>query len=240
MGRPTGRARNRNGLKSGSVSSSGLPGAPDRDRVTSHDAPSAPESRAAPGTAGVTDAGGRSLTVGSSAATAKQAKWEWTNEERALLNEWAARVSAAQHAHYYLMTRLRRKNLWLGVPVVVLTTAVGTSIFATLQKGDVSTALRVVAGVVSLAAAILASIQGFLKVAERAERNGVAADWFSSVRRDIELIQATPEAHRGPPATVLGGLKKEINKIVQNYPEIGEKVWHRFATQYGAKDPIGG
>jgi hypothetical protein len=206
----------------------------------SDNAPSAPGSRAALRTTDVADAGGQQLTVQSSGAGAKQGNVEWTKEERALLNEWAARISAAQHAHYYLMTRLRRKNLWLGVPVVVLTTAVGTSIFATLQAGHVSIALRVVAGVVSLGAAILASIQGFLKFAERAERNGAAADWFSAVRREIELIQATPEALRGPPEVVLAGLKKEINKVVQNYPEIGEKVWHRFATQYGAKDPIGG
>jgi hypothetical protein len=77
-------------------------------------------------------------------------------------------------------------------------------------------------------------------LAERAERNGAAADWFSSVRRNIEVIQATPEMQRGRPEEVLALLRKEINKIVQNYPEVGEKVWHRFATKYGTSEPIEG
>jgi hypothetical protein len=208
--------------------------------VTSGTDISGDEPRGEPQTTALADAGKHPVARKGSGAAPKEGSRRWTNDERALLTDWLARASAAQHAHYYLMTRLRRKNLWLGLPVVVLTTAVGTSIFATVQKGDVPTALRIVVGLISLVAAVLASIQGFLKLAERAERNGAAADWFSSVRRDIEVIQATPETQRGRPEDVLALLRKEINKAVQNYPEVGEKVWHRFATKYGTSEPIEG
>src|SRR5262249_16596546 len=49
----------------------------------------------------------------------------WTKSERQLLTEWTARITAAQHAHYYLMTLLRRRNLMLGIPVIVLTATLG-------------------------------------------------------------------------------------------------------------------
>src|SRR5438309_1364875 len=58
----------------------------------------------------------------------------WSGSERELLDDWAARVAAAQHAHYSLMTQLRRRNLALGIPVVVLSAAVGTTIFSTISN----------------------------------------------------------------------------------------------------------
>src|SRR5215813_1183179 len=60
----------------------------------------------------------------------------WTKSERQLLEEWTARVTAAQHAHYYLMTQLRRRNLMLGIPVIVLTAAVGTALFSSLASDE--------------------------------------------------------------------------------------------------------
>ena len=164
---------------------------------------------------------------------------QWLPGERDLLEEWAVRVTAAQHAHYYLMTRLRRRTLWMGIPVVVLTALVGTSLFATLSSSTnrVPAALRVTIGAVSVLASVLAALQTFLKFSERAEKHGLVADWFSAVRRDIDQMRATPEQDRGDPHEVLNDVRKEINKIVQNAPEIGEKVWHQFAVKYGAKEP---
>jgi len=164
---------------------------------------------------------------------------EWTDSERELLNDWAARVAAAQHAHYSLMTQLRRRNLALGIPVVVLSAAVGTTLFATVSDSSdkVSLGLRVFAGAISALAGVLAAIQTFLKFSERAEKHGVAADWLAAMRRDIDLVRATPEVQRGEPVKVLGDLRKEINKIAQTAPGIGERVWHRFAAEYSVKEP---
>jgi hypothetical protein len=66
-----------------------------------------------------------------------------------------------------------RLNYLLGVPVVVLTTFVGTSVFATLQE-DVNTSLRILVGAVSVFAAVLASLQTFLRYPERAEKHRIA------------------------------------------------------------------
>jgi hypothetical protein len=154
------------------------------------------------------------------------------------LKDWLARITAAQHAHYYLMSRYRRLNLWLGGAVVVLTTVVGTRLFATIGGGNrVALGLRAFVASVSVLAAVLAAIQTFLKFAERAEKHGVAADWFAAVRRDIELVAAIPEVERGWPDDVLGAIRKEVNRVAQIAPEVGERVWHRFAAQYGAREP---
>ena len=163
----------------------------------------------------------------------------WSKSERQLLTEWTARITAAQHAHYYLMTQLRRRNLMLGIPVIVLTAAVGTALFSSIAKGDTAAPAwaKITVGAVSAVAGVLAAIQTFMKFSERAEKHAVAADWLAAIRRDLEVVSATPEAARGDPTVVLAKLRKEINRIAQSAPAIGEQVWHRFAMEYGVKEP---
>ena len=58
----------------------------------------------------------------------------WTAEETQLALDWGKRAVAAQHAHYYLAAGLKRRNLALGIPVVIFTTVVGTSLFASMAS----------------------------------------------------------------------------------------------------------
>ena len=170
----------------------------------------------------------------------------WTPEETQLAQDWGKRAVAAQHAHYYLAAGLKRRNLALGIPVVIFTTVVGTSLFASMAtSSDSSTGsgsglpgwARFLIGSISILAAVLAAIQTFLRFAERAERHAQAADWYSSIREEIEELLALPEHKRGDPKKVLDGLRKELNKAGQIYPEIGEKTWHRVAHLYGVEQP---
>jgi len=170
----------------------------------------------------------------------------WTAEETQLAQDWGKRAVAAQHAHYYLAAGLKKRNLALGIPVVIFTTVVGTSLFASMAStsSDASSGssgipgwARFAIGSISILAAVLAAIQTFLRFAERAERHAQAADWYSSIRREIEELLALPEHKRGDPKKVLDGLRKELNKAGQIYPEIGEKTWHRVAHLYGVEQP---
>jgi hypothetical protein len=163
----------------------------------------------------------------------------WTPEELELLRSWGRRASAAQHAHYVLSARLGRQNLLLGIPVIIFATIVGTSLFATLSqtKSSIPVGLRIGVATISLVAAILSAIQTFLRFAERSERHAQAADWYSAIHREIEEIQALPDDKRDDPHEVLDRLRKELNKLGQTYPAIGEKTWHQVAPLYGVTEP---
>jgi hypothetical protein len=164
----------------------------------------------------------------------------WTTRETHLAREWGKRAAAAQHAHYYLATNLRRRNLALGIPVVILSAIVGTSLFASLAASTESfpLGLRLAVGTVSLIAAVLAAIQTFLRFAERSERHAQAADWCSAIRREIDELLALQADKRGESKRTLDGLRKEFNKAGQTYPEIGETTWARFAPTFGVDEPV--
>src|SRR5688500_6923373 len=91
----------------------------------------------------------------------------WTAETEALLGDWADRSAAAKRAHYRLVDRYRAQHHRLGIPVVMLSSLVGTSLFATLSEPEISQTLRLLSGLVSIVAAVLAGFQTFLRFSER-------------------------------------------------------------------------
>lgn len=59
-----------------------------------------------------------------------------------LLREWPLRVYRMQMAHYDAAIHFERLHLLLGIPVIVLSTVVGTAIFASLQTLNSLSILR--------------------------------------------------------------------------------------------------
>ena len=161
----------------------------------------------------------------------------WDSHLEGLLSDWQSRAWAAQIAHYRVASRLRQYNVWLGLPVVIFTTAVGTSLFATLSEKQLAMWLRITVGAISLMAAILAGIQTFLSFAKRADQHAVAADWYASIRRKIEQQANTPRKGRSDPRKFLDEVRKDMNTVGSQFPEIGESMWSQVAEEVGLHYP---
>lgn len=112
---------------------------------------------------------------------------EHTDRSDGLFREWRTRVHRMQIAHYDAATRLERLNLIFGVPVVVLSTTVGTTIFAGLQQST-SWALQLATGLCSVIAAVLASLQTFLRFGERASQHRLAGARYSTLKTELETV----------------------------------------------------
>jgi hypothetical protein len=167
-----------------------------------------------------------------------RAKVPWTKSVLELLRDWHDRAAISQEAHYVIATRLTKYNIWFGVPVVALATFVGTSVFATLQK-DVRTSLRIIVGSVSVLAAVLASLQTFLRFQERAEKHRAAAELWAAIRREIDQMLALhPDylAERSDPKAYLDGLRERMDRVSGQSPEIGERDLADARLKLGLQD----
>jgi hypothetical protein len=158
----------------------------------------------------------------------------WTSEVEHLLEDWRNRVYAAQAAHYASADRFRLLNYLVGVPATIFSSVVGTALFTGLEKGSPKT---LVIGSVSIAAAVLAALQTFLRFAERASQHATAGDWYSAVRRDIEQLLHLGATDRGLPKECLDEVRKEMNRVGQNSPELSGSEWKRQAKRFRVKEP---
>jgi hypothetical protein len=166
---------------------------------------------------------------------------EWTGELEDLLLVWEKRVWAASMAHYRRATRLRRGHVMLGVPVVVVTALVGTTLFATISSNleQFSRSWRLVVGGVSVSAAVLSAIQTFFNFGQRADWHVLAADWYMALRRRIEELRALPPEARGDAKQVLDELRKQINQVSSEYPELRDREWARTTKEIGLEPAPG-
>jgi hypothetical protein len=107
-----------------------------------------------------------------------------------VLDDWYKRVAITQRAHYLSADYFGTRKYWLGIPAVVLSTLVGTSVFATIQKRP-EVWLQIAVGLGSVAAALLASLQTFLGYSERAEKYRIAGAKYGSLGRELEQLRAS-------------------------------------------------
>jgi hypothetical protein len=142
----------------------------------------------------------------------------WDGRTKRLLEDWHERVTTAQFGHQMQAEGTRTKSIVLGLPVVVLTTLVGTSAFATLNDAT-STEAKVFVGCFSILAAVLASMQTFLGYSQVAERHRIAASRYANARRAIEIALARHDA------SAVDGIRSEMDKVGGASPQIGRKVW---------------
>jgi hypothetical protein len=167
----------------------------------------------------------RTLGVPEMSDTAVDPVSPWSKAVLERLRDWERRAAAAAEVHFQTAEQLSRWNVFLGIPVVVLSAIVGTGVFATLQD-DVDPSIRIAAGSVSVIAAVLASVQTFLRFGERSERHRVAAERWSSIRREIEKMRALP-ADVGDPKQLLDDIKARMDEAADKSPAMPDRRWKR-------------
>lgn len=157
-------------------------------------------------------------TPADSSRPTAEAPAPWTPRAKELLKEWQLRATAAQLGHQTRSQRSRTLTLLLGIPVVALTTIVGTSVFAALSETPSRTA-KILAGTVTILAAVLAAVQTFLAYAQVTENHRVAATRYATARRHIELALAREDAN------AIDRIRSEMDKAGAGSSPIGDKLW---------------
>lgn len=153
-------------------------------------------------------------------------------EANKLLEEWLYRIRRTQQAHYEAATHFVRLNYWLGIPAIVLSAIVGTSVFATLQR-ETDTRIKIAVGIASITAAILMALQTFLHYSERAEKHRLVGVRYGALRREIEKRLAFPPARRDLEA-YLESVRIQWDKCNEDCPTVPKSIWHSTKAEIKA------
>lgn len=135
-----------------------------------------------------------------------------------LMLDWFRRSRESQHLHYACSNYFAKLHYWLGIPAVALSAIVGTAVFVSLER-DLDGAWKIAVGTVSIAAAVLASLQTFLGLSERAESHRAIAAQYAAVRRDLELLKTFYEDVPSP-SEQMATIKATMDELAQKSPEV--------------------
>lgn len=143
-----------------------------------------------------------------------------------LLQRWLKRARESQFAHYEAANHLKKLNYWYGIPVVVITSIVGTSVFSSINSTEVfDNTTSIALGAISVVAAVLSSLQTFLNFSERAEKHRITAARYGIARRALEsiLVRATDDVTQDDIAKI----QKEIDSLAADAPNISTRVFEK-------------
>lgn len=157
-----------------------------------------------------------------------------------LLRTWLTGLRIRHSAHYQSAVRCERGARMMGIPAAILSTAVGTSIFAGMLD-DVT--WKIMSGLLSFTAAVLASIQTVLKLPELAAQHKGAAQKYGRLRRRVEVLLAAEHPDEKVTAKALGDIQDEWDTIDEQSPNIPQKVYDKADKEIRrhapGKDPAG-
>lgn len=150
-----------------------------------------------------------------------------TDRQEKQLKQWHRSLLALNRGHFKAAAMCERRNIRLGVPATFLATVTGTTIFATLTNSPQSWA-RILVGLLSFAVAILASLQTFLRYAERAQQHKEAGQKFGILRRRIEATFAGHSSTDGVlPQEFFTNIATQWDQSAKESPPLPQKIHDR-------------
>lgn len=140
-----------------------------------------------------------------------------------LLEGWLKGIRLFHIAHSKAATHNARMHRALGVPVVIVTTTVGTTVFASMGKSP-HIALVVFTSAFSLIASVLSGLQTFLNYSRQSERHKLAATKYGMLRRELEEMLCNARKDHVLPQTFLKNFRTRWDQVDQESPEISERI----------------
>lgn len=156
-----------------------------------------------------------------------------------LLKHWRFRVHRVQLAHYEAGRVYGRYHILLGLPAIVLSTIVGTAVFATAGSlADEKNVIwiSIVLGLLSVISAVLVSLQTFLKYSDLAEKHRLAGARSANLKHRIEILATIPPENISDVKIFLTSIENEWSKFREDSPNIPSSMWKRIERSLTYED----
>ncbi len=157
------------------------------------------------------------------------------SEAKVRLEKWRWAIKVAHNSHIRAAVYYNKRGRMLGVPVVIFTTIVGTAVFTSIAtSGTSSVALQVIAGTLSIIAAVLSSLNTFLNYGELAERHRSASVKYGNIRREIEQIECFMDT-KTDLETIMKDIRTRWDAVDLETPEVPQDIHDKVVSELHEK-----
>ncbi len=139
-----------------------------------------------------------------------------------------------QLAHYSAARIYNKLHLWLGIPAVILSVVVSTSIFSSLSTSAESGNTKwliIIIGLLSVTSGVLAGLQTFLKYSELSEKHRIAGARYAHLKHKIELLATFSIEDEGELRDKLEQIETQWGKYREDSPNISTNQWSKIEKE---------
>jgi len=163
-------------------------------------------------------------------------KETWTYHHEKIFIEWADKAMCYRWLHNSAHIDYKCYNTWFTIPVICISTITGTANFAQERfQDDMRSLVQIAIGSFNIIAAILTTVQQFLKVSELNEAHRVSSLLWGKFYRDIKVEMAKSPNERKPPSVLLKHCKNEYDRLMEVSPIIPQFTINNFKETFSGK-----
>ncbi len=160
----------------------------------------------------------------------------WTYHHEKIFIEWADKAMCYRWLHNSAHIDYKCYNTWFTIPVICISTVTGTANFAQERfQDDMKSLVQIAIGSFNIIAAILTTVQQFLKISELNEAHRVSSLLWGKFYRDIKVEMAKSPSERNPPSVLLKHCKNEYDRLMEVSPIIPQFTITNFKETFSGK-----
>jgi len=141
-----------------------------------------------------------------------------------IFKQWYIGIRIPHVSHKLASTHYEKINKALGILVVITTTLVGTTLFATLESSQ-NTSVQITIGLLSITSAILSALQTFLNFSELAGKHKIAATKYGELRREFDIMIISSSKKEQDFEEFLKNFRLKWNQIDLESPTIPKNIY---------------
>jgi len=151
-------------------------------------------------------------------------------EPREVVRGWLIHARKSWKKQDEAARRLESRYRRIGVASAILSAVVGASLFATLEAAYEPWS-RIIAGMVSLASAVLSGLLSFYKFEERTEQHRAAAARYKAALRELERVHP-PAGEAKPDTETLRQIEAELDELEKSAPVVPQEIDQEVEGRY--------
>lgn len=166
--------------------------------------------------------------------THKRPDIKWGESEEELLAKWADKATCYRWMHDKAEKMYTRLNMYVTIPVIVLSTLTGTANFglSSMVPSDLQNYAQLGIGGVSLVTGIISTIANYLRYAQGMEAHRGAAISWGKLYRKISIELSLPRKQRENVMDFLLVCRSELDRLIEQSPSIPDKIISEFCKAF--------
>lgn len=167
----------------------------------------------------------------------------WTKQQEQLMAEWSDKAGCYRWLHDRCEKKYSMMNMWITIPVIILSTLTGTANFALdgfvpADDPDMKKYAQAAIGGVSIFAGILTTLGNFLRFAQGSEAHRVAGIAWGKFQRQIAVELAIAPKDRIDCMDFLKICRAELDRLIEQSPPVPDDVIAEFKKEFEDKPNV--